>query len=73
MREHVAATTAIQIHLPQKKSFRTTLNTARVGGEQAFGLGFAWKNEDDVALTFGIGKAVGGGDTIVQGGLSWEF
>jgi hypothetical protein len=71
MKDYVAASTAIQIHLPQTKSFRMTLGTARIDGQQGVAVGFAAKLDEEVALTFGLGTS--GGETVATGALSFEF
>lgn len=70
-RDAMAAATAVQIHLPQEKSFRMTLGTARVNGRQGLGVGFAMKADDQVAFTVGVGQS--DSETVVTAAASFEF
>lgn len=72
--EYLAASDAIQIHLPQDQSSRFTIGAAHVNGVTGYALGYGYLCRDcerDVALTFGIGKA--GSETTVKGSIGWEF
>jgi len=71
--DHLAATTAIQIHLPQDSSQRFTLSGSTVGGTTGIGAGYAYKfdRDDNLAVTAGVGSA--GGEQVGVVSVGFEF
>lgn len=73
-RSYLAATEAIQIHLPDDATSRVTFGVSHVYNETGFGVGYGYRCHDcerDVALTIGIGTA--GGETAGKASIGWEF
>jgi len=69
--DFIAASSAIQMHLPQHKTSRVTANLIHVGGSTGVGFGYARKYGEDSDVTFGVGTS--GGKHVVQFGISGEF
>jgi hypothetical protein len=69
--DYMAAATALDIDLPQDRGHRLTATGSRVGGTSGVGLGYAYMNEDGVALKAGVARA--GGESVVKVGISFEF
>lgn len=70
---HMAATSAMQVYLPQDKNSRLTLGTSRVMGRTGIGFGYAYRATDEgkTAFTLALGRA--NGAKVVQLGVSVEF
>lgn len=70
---HFAATSAMQVYLPQDKNSRLTLGTSRVMGRTGVGVGYAYRADDEskTAFTLALGRA--NGAKVVQLGVSVEF
>lgn len=66
-----AATEAIQVHLPQEQTSRVTFGMSRVHGSTGLGVGYAYKNEDGVAFTVGLGTSHG--QTVGKASVGFEF
>jgi hypothetical protein len=66
-----AASDAIQIYLPQKQHSRLTFGVARIHGTGGYALGYAYKNEDGVAFTLGLGTS--GGEQVGKASVGFEF
>jgi hypothetical protein len=66
-----AASEAIQIHLPQDQYSRVTFGMSRLYGVSGYGLGYAFKNDDGVAVTLGIGTS--GSETVGKASIGFEF
>lgn len=73
IRGHMAATSAMQVYLPQDKNSRLTIGTSRVMGRTGVGVGYAYRadNESKTAFTLALGRA--NGARVVQLGVSVEF
>lgn len=71
MGKYVAATEAIQIHLPQQQDHRVTFGFSSFDGHGGMGVGYAFMNKDAVAFTFGLGTA--GGETVGKASIGFEF
>lgn len=72
--KYLAASNAIQIHLPQDATSRLTLGTAYHDGYTGWGIGYGYRCHDcerDLALTFGIGKS--GDEVSAKASIGWEF
>ena len=69
--EYVAATEAIQIHLPQQQNHRVTFGMSTVNGREGVGLGYAYMSEDAIAFTLGLGTS--GGHTVGKASIGFEF
>jgi len=67
----MAAVSALDIDLPQDRGHRITATGSRVHGTSGVGLGYAYMNEDGVALKAGFARA--GGESVVKVGVSFEF
>ena len=68
----MAASAALDIDLPQSGNHRVSVMGSNVSGTTGVGVGYAYRDEDGVALKLGIATA--GSDTsVVQMGVSWEF
>jgi hypothetical protein len=68
----MAASAALDIDLPQNGNHRVSLMGSNVSGTTGVGVGYAYRDDDGVALKLGIATA--GSDTsVVQMGVSWEF
>ena len=67
----IAASEAIQIHLPQVQDHRVTFGVSSFDGHSGMGIGYAFMNEDAVAFTVGLGTA--GGDTVGKASVGFEF
>lgn len=72
-RHYLAASTAIQIHLPQDSSQRFTLSGSSVDGTSGVGAGYAYKfdREDNLSISAGIGSS--GGETLGVLSVGFEF
>lgn len=70
-RRYLAASEALQIHLPQDQESRLTLGFGSAGNKLGFGLGYAFVNEDGVALTAGFGTS--GREYIGKASIGFEF
>jgi len=66
-----AAMESVQIHLPQDQHSRVTFGVGRVQGNTGLGIGYAFKNEDGLALTFGLGTS--GGENVGKASVGFEF
>lgn len=73
IRGHMAATSAMQVFLPQDKNSRLTIGTSRVMGRTGVGVGYAYRANDEgkTAFTLALGRA--NGAKVVQLGVSVEF
>ena len=67
----IAATEAIQIHLPQEQDHRITFGISEFDGHGGMGIGYAYMSEDAVAITVGLGTA--GGETVGKASIGFEF
>jgi hypothetical protein len=67
----MAASAALDIDLPQDRGHRLTATGTRVDGRSGVGFGYAYMNEDGVAMKAGIARA--GDENIVKVGVSFEF
>jgi hypothetical protein len=68
----MAASAALDIDLPQNGNHRVSLMGSNVSGTTGVGVGYAYRDENGVALKLGLATA--GDDTsVVQMGVSWEF
>jgi hypothetical protein len=72
MERYLAATTSLDIDLPQNGHHRLSLMGSNVSGTTGVGVGYAYKDDDGVALKLGLATA-GQDTTVVQVGVSWEF
>jgi hypothetical protein len=72
MERYLAASTALDIPLPQQGNHRLSLTGSQVGGTTGVGVGYAYKDEDGVGLKIGIATA-GSDTTVVQIGVSTEW
>lgn len=70
---HMAATSAMQVFLPQDKNSRLTIGTSRIMGRTGVGVGYAYRTDDEskTAFTLALGRA--NGAKVVQLGVSVEF
>ncbi len=66
-----AASEAVQIYLPQDQESRITFGVGMVDGNTGLGLGYAFKNDDGVAFTLGIGTS--GGEDVGKASVGFEF
>lgn len=71
MSKYVAATEAIQIHLPQQQDHRVTFGLSSFDSTLGAGIGYAYMSEDAVAFTFGLGTA--GGYAVGKASIGFEF
>jgi hypothetical protein len=69
--DYMAASAALDIDLPQDRGHRLTATGTRVDGRSGVGFGYAYMNEDGVAMKAGIARA--GDENIVKVGVSFEF
>jgi len=69
--KYLAASEAVQIHLPQNQNQRFTIGMSTVHSQTGLGIGYAWMDDDDIALTVGIGRS--GGENLGKIGFSFEF
>jgi len=69
--KYIAATEALQIHLPQDQPSRITFGISSVSGMTGIGIGYAFKNEDGQAFTFGLGTA--NGENVGKASFGFEF
>jgi len=69
--KYAAASEAIQIHLPQEQESRITFGISRVHGSSGLGVGYAFKNEDGVAFTLGLGTSRG--ESLGKASVGFEF
>ena len=67
----MAASSALEIDLPQNGGHRVTTMLSSVDGTAGLGIGYAWMDEDGIALKAGIGTS--GSETIAKVGFSMEF
>lgn len=67
----LAATNALDIHLPNGAGNRVTLGASKVRGMYGVGFGFAGQNEEGKAFTIGVARS--GSETLVKGSVSIEF
>jgi 2',3'-cyclic-nucleotide 2'-phosphodiesterase (5'-nucleotidase family) len=68
---YLAADQALQVYLPQDQQSRITFGMGRAGSNTGIGMGYAYVNEDGVALTAGIGTS--GGETVGRISVGFEF
>lgn len=68
---YLAATNALDIHLPNGAGSRVTLGASRINGLSGIGIGFAGQNEEGKAFTVGVARS--GSETLVKGSVSLEF
>lgn len=71
MNDYSAAMSSIQIHLPQNQRSRLTLGGATFNGSIGVGFGYAYKFDDGLALTFGVGTS--GGEQVGLASVGFEF
>lgn len=69
--KYLAASSALDIDLPRDKGSRLTVTGANASGTAGLGLGYAYMNEDGVALKAGV--AFSGDESVTKIGVSWEF
>lgn len=67
----IAASSAIQVHLPRTSTNRATANVIYVDGTAGVGFGYARSLDENSDLTFGVGTS--GGEYVFQLGVSGEF
>lgn len=72
-REVLAATLAIQNHLPQDQHSRLTGGVSRVGSTTGYAIGYSYMMNSDrnTAFTVAVGRA--GSETAIQGSVGFEF
>ena len=68
---YTAANEAIQIHLPQDQKSRVTFGISRVHGNSGYAIGYAYKYEDGLAFTLGLGTS--GGEQVGKASVGFEF
>jgi hypothetical protein len=69
----VAATEAIQIHLPQQQDHRVTFGVSSFDGHAGVGVGYAHMLESDNATAVTIGLGTAGGDWVGKASFGFEF
>ena len=70
--KYMAAEAALDIDLPQLGNHRLSFMGANVSGSEGIGLGYAYRDENGIALKLGIATA-GQSVTVTKLGVSWEF
>jgi hypothetical protein len=68
----MAASAALDIDLPQNGNHRLSVMGSNVSGTTGLGVGYAYRDDDGVALKLGIATS-GQSTTVTQLGVSWEF
>lgn len=71
--KHVAATEAIQIHLPQIQDHRLTLGMSSFDGHAGLGIGYAYMMESENAAAITVGLGTAGGDWVGKASVGFEF
>ena len=71
--EHLAATQAAQVYLPQDKRSRLTFGMSRVRGNTGLGVGYALKLDDKDSTAFTLSLGVSGGETVGNASFGFEF
>jgi hypothetical protein len=72
--KYLAATSALQIYLPQDNLSRVTFGASTVDGELGYGIGYAYRCalcDNAPALTIGLGGA--DDELIGTASIGWEF
>lgn len=69
----MAASSALNVHLPQDQTTRLTVNMNRFGSRTGVGLGVAYMLDDDTQTAFTFSVAKSGSESAVAGSLSFEF
>jgi hypothetical protein len=69
--KYLAASEAIQIHLPQNQSSRLTFGLGRARSETGLAVGYAYMTEDNIAVTAGLGTS--GGEYVGKVSMGFEF
>jgi hypothetical protein len=70
-RKYMAAATALDIDLPQNGGHRVSATISDFAGTSGLGIGYAWMDEDGIALKAGIGMS--GSEKVAKMGFSMEF
>lgn len=68
----MAASAALDIDLPQNGNHRVSLMGSNVSGTTGVGVGYAYRDENGVALKLGLATA-GQDTTVIQIGVSTEW
>jgi len=68
---YAAASDAIQVHLPQDLQSRLTFGMSSIRGTQGYAVGYAFKNDDNIAVTFALGTS--GGEQVGKASIGFEF
>jgi hypothetical protein len=69
--KYMAASLALDIDLPRDGGHRITATGSNFSGTTGLGIGYAWMDEDGVALKAGVGMS--GDEHVYKLGVSWEF
>jgi hypothetical protein len=68
---YTAASQAVQIYLPQDQYSRVTIGVSKVSSYLGLGIGYAYKNDDGVAFTLGLGNS--GSESMGKASVGFEF
>lgn len=69
--KYMAASLALDIDLPRDGGHRITATGSNFSGTTGLGIGYAWMDEDGIALKAGVGMS--GDEHVYKLGVSWEF
>lgn len=71
--KYLAAAGALNVPLPQDQTTRMSVNMSRFGSRTGLGVGVAYMLDDSSQTAFTFAVAKSGGETAMQGSLSFEF